>query len=265
MGLAVLGLVAWLALGSVERAFSAECALALAGERHSIISGVTGGVVEVLANEGDPVEAGTPIARVRQRDLDHEVSVARSRVELIEQHASEGDEAFLDVLSTARAELLDLEARRELGGYIVSPYAGEITEQNLVLEQQVNKGTEVAMVRSRMERRFEAITLVSEDDAQRLAVRMESQVIYPSRNGRGSNVLEAEVAHISPHPVLSGGWLDSLGLEVPAAGGHLLRLVMTESPPPTAVDGDTCRLRVILSHEPPWSLLRAPSATDMNR
>ena len=114
-----------------------------------------------MAREGDPVEAGQPIARLRIRELDHEVSVARARVDLIQMQAQTGEDAFVDVLSAARAELLDLEARRETGGHIVSPYSGEITAQRLVLDQEVPRGAEVVKVRTRRERQFEAITLIS--------------------------------------------------------------------------------------------------------
>ncbi len=261
LALAALGLGAWALLGTVERSLTGDCALALAGERYPIVSGATGRVVEVLAGEGDPVEAGQPLARLQLHELDHEVSVAQARVALIERHIEAGDSEFLGVLSTARAELLDLEARRESGGHIVSPYAGEVLALDLGPEQEVTEGMEVATIRSVRERRFEAVTLVSAEDAQELKAGMESRVILSARGQGAARVLAAGVAQVSDRPVAPEGWLESLGLEAPAAGAHLLTLALGEPAPPEAADGDSCRLRVVLSREPPIGMVGSPSRT----
>ena len=246
-------------LGTVERSFTAGCALTLAGERYPIVSAAAGRVVAVFVSEGDPIEAGQPLARMHLHELDHEVSVAQSRVALIERHSEASDNAFLGVLSTARAELVDLEARRESGGQIVSPYAGEITALNLGPAQEVTEGVEVATVRSLRERRFEAITLVSAAAAQELAAGMESRVILPARDQGGARILEAEVAQISDRPVVPDGWLRSVGLEAPPAGAYLLTLALREPAPAMVTDGDACHLRVVLSRVPPIRLLGSPS------
>ena len=245
---AALGLAAWALLGNVERDITGECALALAGERYPVVSGTVGRVVEVYASEGDAVEAGQPLARVQLHELDHEVSVAQARVALIERHIEAGDDEFLAVLLTARAELMDLEARRESGGHIVSPYAGEIIALNLRSEQEVTEGGEVATVRSVRERRFEAIAAVSEEDAERLEPGMESRVILPAGEEGGSRVLEAEVAQVSDAP------------ETPV-GAHLLKLALREPALAGVNDGDTCHLRVVLSRESPISLLGSPAGS----
>ena len=260
LALAVVGLVAWALLGTVERSLTSECVLTLAGERYRIESDATGRVIEVFAKEGDPVEAGQPLARVQLHELDHEVSVAQARVALIARHLEAGDSTFLSVLSTARAELLDLEARRESGGLIVSPYSGEITALDLVPEQEVTEETVVATVRTPTERRFQAITLVSAEDAQTLEAGMQSRVILPARAQGDEAVLEAEVAQISDRPVSPDDWLRSTGLEAsPAEGTHLLALALTEPVPATVSDGNSCHLRVVLSRDPPIRLLRPPS------
>lgn len=260
LGLSALGIVAWALLGTVERDLNAACALALAGERYRIASPTSGRTLEVLAREGDLVEAGEPIARIQARGLDHEVSAARARVDLLEAYLQAGDPAFIDVLSAARAELVDLEARRESGGYVVSPHDGEVAAQNLVLGGEVAEGAEVAVVRSLTERRFEAVTLVPEAEARQLDVGMESQVIRASAATGDARVLEAEVAHVSVRPATSTGWLASFGLDAPAAGGHLVRLALSEPAPATVSDGEPCRLRVVLGRESPLSILGSPSA-----
>ena len=261
LALAALGMAAWMLLGTVERDFTGGCALVLTGERYPVFSGTTGSVAEVLAGEGDPIEAGQPLARVRLHELDHEVSVAQARVALIERHVEAGDTAFLGVLSTAQAELVDLEARRESGGQVVSPYSGEITALNLRPEQEVTQGVEVAMVRSLRERRFQAVALVSMEDAQKLEAGMESRVVLPAGDRGKEKVLEAEVDRVSDRPIAPGGWLESLGLESPASGAYLLTQNLTEPAPNMVTDGDSCQMRVILSREPPIGLLGSPSRT----
>lgn len=264
LGLAVLGMAAWALLGTVERDLTAGCALALAGERHRVVSPVAGRTVEVLAQAGDPVAAGEPIARVQAPELDHAVSAARARVELWERRLEEGDGTVIDVLAAARADLLDREARRESGSLVVSLYDGEVAAQHLVPGQEVAEGAEVAVVRSVRERRLDAVTLVGPAQARLLEVGMESQVIRPFTDGDDPRVLEAQVAHVSVRPVTSSGWLAAFGLEAPAAGGHLLRLSLIGPAPATATDGEPCRLRVVVSRESPLSMLGSPPATGAN-
>ena len=259
LALAALGLATWMLLGTVERTFTTGCALTLTGERYPIISGVTGRVIEVFTGEGGSVEAGQPLARVQSQELDHEISVARVRVALLESYVEAGDSSLLGVLSIARAELVDLEARRESGGHVVSPYAGEITALNLVPEQQITEGMEVGTVRSLRERRFEAAALVSAEDAEGLEAGMESRVILPARDQGGARILEAAVARVSERPVQPDGWLGSVGLEAPGVGAHLLTLTLRETAPATVADGDSCQLRVVLSRESPIGLLGSPT------
>ena len=58
LGLALVGLVAWVLFGSVERSLSSECILAHPGERYTVISGFMGNVIDVPVEVGDPVEGG---------------------------------------------------------------------------------------------------------------------------------------------------------------------------------------------------------------
>ena len=60
-----LALLAYGAVGSVERSLSYDAVVVLPGERHSVTAPVTGTVVEVMAEVGDTVEPGQVIARLR--------------------------------------------------------------------------------------------------------------------------------------------------------------------------------------------------------
>ena len=125
--LVLAGVLVWLLVGSVERTVAADCALARPGERYEVLSPVSGIVVAVLAGVGDTVEAGAPLARVRQPHLDHQVSVARARLEALEALEPQGAEA--PVLAAARAELVELEAVR-VAGDSEWPHLEKITDPN---------------------------------------------------------------------------------------------------------------------------------------
>ena len=63
---AVLG---WGLLGRVEERLILGCALVLPGERHAVVSPVSGSIVDVWAEFGQPVEAGMLLAQVWSHDL----------------------------------------------------------------------------------------------------------------------------------------------------------------------------------------------------
>ena len=258
--LAFLGVVLWGLFGSVERSFSAQCILALPGERHAVVSETAGIVVDVLTQPGDTVKIGQPIARIRVRELDHDVRTAQSRFELIEEHVSESsDDAVQTLVAAARAELLQLQALQNSGEYIVSPQFGEVTAQNLRLGQEVTASSRVAEIRASTDQQFEAITLVSPEDAQRLSVGMEAQIIPRDSRATKVTALEAEVAYISHHPALPDAWLVSYGLWLPGNNSQMVRLALRE-PQLAATNGDPCRVRVILRREAPVRLLVSPGS-----
>ena len=251
LGLALLGIVAWSVFGSIERSLAADCVLARSGERYPVVAEVTGRVIEALAQEGDAVEAGQPIARVRMSQLDREIRVARSRVSLLEEQVAQSDDAGVEgVLAAARAELLELEARRESGELIVSSHSGVVAIQSLTPGQEVTAGNEVALVRTGGDDRIEAVALVSPEDVRRMAVGMESQVI---RHGE-AGALPAEVSHISERALVPSSWPVFLGL-TGGEGSRLVRLSLSEPPTAGTDDGAPCRIRVILREDPPYRLL----------
>ena len=105
----LLGVVAWGLLGSVERTLSADCVLARPGERHAIVAGVSGTVMDVLVRTRDTVEPGQAVVRVRLPEVDRQVRIARARVDVLEAQLADtpGPDARL---RAARAELRELDA-----------------------------------------------------------------------------------------------------------------------------------------------------------
>ena len=65
LGAALLVLLAYGLLGRAERSLEIETVLVQPGERVDVVAGVSGVVVDVLAEVGDAVASGQAIARVR--------------------------------------------------------------------------------------------------------------------------------------------------------------------------------------------------------
>ena len=64
LGLVVAAIIAWGVFGSVERTVRSDGVLVLSGDRHTLLSEVSGVVVEVMAQTGEQVGAGQPIVRI---------------------------------------------------------------------------------------------------------------------------------------------------------------------------------------------------------
>ena len=121
--------------------------LARPGERHAIVAGVSGTVVDVLVRTRDTVEPGQAVARVRLPEVDRQARIARARVDVLEAQLADtpGPDARL---RAARAELREVDAIAQAGGLVVSPHAGEVTAIDLVPGQAVTAGTQVAEIRT---------------------------------------------------------------------------------------------------------------------
>ena len=256
----LLGVVAWGLLGSVERALSADCVLARPGERHAILAGVSGTVVDVLVRTRDTVEPGQAIARVRLPEVDRQARIARARVDVLEAQPADtpGPDARL---RAARTELRELDAAAQAGGLVVSSHAGEVTAVDLVPGRAVTAGTQVAEIRTGGDHRLQAVALVDPADARRLDAGMAARVLIPADDDRDETwVSEAGVGEVSSRPVAATGWLARPGLPAHARG-HLIRLDFEPPPAPETMEGQPCRLQVVMQRHPPVSLL-LPAGSD---
>ena len=249
LGLALLGVAAWVLFGSVERSAAADCVLARPGERYAVNSEISGNVIDVLVDAGDAVEAGQPIVRISTPELSRHVALARARVSTLEARA----DTTPDALALARAELLELEALQTSREFITSPYTGEITGHTLAPGQTIAAGSKVAVVRDSAQPGLEAVTLMLPERGRRLDAGMEAQVRTSASNG-GAQTLAAEVRDISPRPISPPGWLTELGLPAPERG-YLVHLALRDAPAPSAADGDSCSVRIVLRRDSPARLL----------
>lgn len=250
LGIAMLGFVAWGLFGSIEESVSARCVLAQAGDRFVVNAESSGTVVELLVGVGDRVEAGQPIARLRIPELGREISIARSRVEILEST----DAKPPDALDAARAELIELEALEAAGKFLATPFAGVIAAVSLSLGQAVAAGATVASVRVDAGNELEAIAMVLPENARRLAVGMEAQVLALAQNQEGADALEAEVSYVSAQAVTPPHWLAALGLPA-LPRGHMVSLTLNERISSSMADGYPCEMRIILRKVSPARLL----------
>ena len=245
LGLALLGLVAWGLFGSIERSLSSECVLAQPGERYTVISDITGNVIDVPVDVGDLVDVGQPIAFIKIPELSRHVALARARLSTLEANP----DAAPDALTLARSELLELESLQASAEVVASPYSGEVAAYNLVQGQAVQVGVEIAEIRVGSESELEAFAFVPPEGARGLDVGMKALVLTAA-----SQALDAELREVSSRPVTPPGWLKDFGL-MPSARSHQVRLSLRDVPPPSVADGDLCSLRIVLSKYPPVRLL----------
>lgn len=252
LGLGVLGFVVWGLFGSVEESVSAQCVLALPGDRFAVIAESSGTVVDLLVEVGDTVAAGQPLARLRSPELSREIAIARSRVEILESKAT----TMSDALDVARTELIELEARESFGEFLTTPYSGIVTVYELSIGQAIAVGATVASVRVADKSELEAVAVLLPERARRLAVGMEARVMAMRRDGRGGEALKAEVSYVSTHAARPPHWLTANGLSG-TLRGYLVSLALHQVQTAAFQDGDPCEVRIILRRASPLRMLLA--------
>lgn len=252
LGVMFLALLVYGAVGSVERSLSYDAVVIFPGERYPVSAPVSGTVVEVLAEEGDTVEPGQVLARVRTPVGQQRDSVARRLSGLLAEEAGREDEGlFLLLLALAGAgDAGGLDA----GTDVVSVTGGEIMTLRLTPGMPVNEGEQVALVRAMDLGPPEALALVPSEDAWRLGAGMAARVSV-ARGNRETSTYRAEVAAVSDRAVTPPGWLDALGLSS-LVGSHMVRVPLTDDGVEDLItDGSTGSLRVVLGRSSFLSLL----------
>lgn len=255
--MAVLLFLAWGVFGRVERTLSATAVIVQPGDRDPVVSGVSGNVIEVLAEVGDPVEPGQPIARVELPEAERQARITRTIVDEVEGRMRDADTATAaDVWEALLEAARDVEAvERRAGQSIVVPrdVRGTLVRHHLVAGQPVRAGQTVAQVLGRSADAWRAFAFVTSQDAERLEEGMAAQVLLVLPEQPGASRLEARVLEVSSRPVIAPAWLADLGLANPVPA-HLLRLVL-DDPPESLADGADGRVRIVLGQQSPVTLL----------
>lgn len=254
--MSVLLFLAWGVFGQVERTLSTMAVIVQPGDRDSVISGVSGNVIEVLAEVGDPVEPGQPIARVELPEAERQARITRTIVDEVEGRMRDADTATAAEVWEALLEAArDVEAvERRAGQSIVVPrdVRGTLVGHSLVAGQPVRAGQTVAQVLGRSADAWQAFAFVTSQDAERLEEGMAAEVLLAPEQP-GASRLAARVLEVSSRPVIAPAWLADLGLANPVPA-HLLRLVL-DDPPESLADGADGRVRIVLGQQSPVTLL----------
>ena len=255
LGVMILALLVYGAVGSVERSLSYDAVVVLPGERYPVAAPVSGTVVEVLAELGNTVEPGQVIARLRPPVAQQRDSEARRLLGSLVEESHRNDEAAADLLLL----LLALASDGDVGGSgagvdVVTVTGGEIMALDLAPGMPVRAGELVALVRDASSGPPEALALVPSGDAGRLEAGMAARVSV-ARANREASIFPAEVAAVSDRAVAPPEWLAGLGISAPA-GSHLVRVRLEDAGMGDAVaDGSMGSLRVVLGRSSFLSLL----------
>ena len=260
LAVALFAAFVWGALASVERTASARGVLLYPGERHAAVSTVSGIVSQVAARAGDRVDSDQVIARLELPELGWRLQVARARLALLEERATQAGIAarsWLDAeTAAAHMEIVELEALEAAGAVVVSPQAGEITWSRLAEGQLVDAGEAVAEVRIGNHDAPEAIVFVPPESSRRIEVGMEATIAYTA--APGSRVFSGTVADASPRLAELPPWLSRHGLassDGTDSAGHLIRLSLSGSDDARIPDGAACHVEIVLERRSPIGLL----------
>lgn len=251
LAIALLSVATWVIFGSIEQKVEAACILAMPGQRHAIISPESGTVAEVFVRNGERVERGQRIARINPTKLMHHARVARAKIALLEQTPGMAASPDTDGLAAARAELLAVEAMLETSAVLTSPESGKVATLSLVRGEVVTAGSVVGRVRTGSDHRLEALAFVPPESADVITPGMRARIATVPGQG-DTDWLGAEVATVSPQPVVAPPWLSDHDF-VAASRSHFIRASLQEVPGPSIPNGTHCRAWFI---RPPVSLLR---------
>ncbi len=254
LGVMFLALLVYGAVGSVEHSLSYDAVVVLPGERYPVSTPVSGTVVEVLAEVGDPVEPGQVIARVRPPMEQIGDSEVRRLSGLLAQQVGQEGETAADLLKLLLALASADEGGTDVSVDVVSVTGGEIMTLGLGPGMRVSAGESVALVRAAASGPPEALALVPSDDAGRIEPGTTAKVSV-DRGNREASIYEADVSAISARSVSPPEWLVGLGISAPA-GSHLVRARLEDAGVGDAVaDGSIGSLRVVLGRSSFLSLL----------
>ena len=253
LGIALLAIVVWGFFGQIDRAVAVECIVAHPGERHDVISTVTGSIDEVYIQVGDVVDVDQPLAHVIVPDTGQHAALAqaRARVSALENRA----DASLEEISLARVSLAELEAVYEESQYVRSAHAGTVTSSSLAVGRALTPGMTVARILDDSDSSLEAITYLVPSESEHIETGMEA-VITPAVNGTvGEQPLEGEVTFVAERLSTTPAWIADFGLAARQRGLLVRMGFHSAADVGQFQDGDICSARIVLGTEAPIRLL----------
>ena len=240
----------WAIFGRIERSVTTECVLVEAGDLHPVLVQTEGSVAEVLAEVGEKVRLGDPLARLALAELEAQAAAARALIAVLESDP-EPNQASLRV---ARSELTALEAVLESNLHINSPSSGRVVWIDLARAERVLPGDEVAGVRAGTGG-VRAYSFVAPDVADRLSGGMTALVqplgaLSGEPDPEARRAVVSEVSPVQPNPPT---WLTQVGGVLASSPGAVVVLDFNE-PVPLDAKGDPCRVRITIGQDRPIGL-----------
>ena len=253
LGVMLLAVIAYGVFGRVDRTVSYEAALVLPGERHNLVSPVSGTVVDVLVEVTDTVASGQPIAYVQTSAAQHRELVIMGIIDALEESGQlmEGSQRELLQALLAVGSAAESAAKTE----IISPYEGEVVALDLAPGQAVHADASVGLVRAASAGQPEVVAFVSPEDAVRLRVGMEAHVNVCSPGGGVGRVFLGRVADVSARAGAPPKWLSDQGLAIPQQPHQLRVALVGDKPDLPMADGAGVSLCIVLGRESFASLL----------
>ena len=249
LGLMLAACLAWSLLGSVDRVLMADCAVTEPGERHSVVAGVPGTVIEFSAGLGDRVEEGQVIARLYRPDFDFLVETVRNRL-ILEDTRSSGETIDDEFIRQLRSEV---EVLADKGSPITSHVEGRISFIDLAVGQSVAAGMRVAEIQTVAEGPLHAIVMLSAEDAKHLDIGMKADIRIDFDDSRKPVRSKAFVSGLSERAATTPEWMTRAGVPE-VSSGYQVQLALDTDPPPGS-DSGLCKMRLVTKTLSPIRLL----------
>lgn len=248
-GLVLLIAAAWGVLGTIEESISAPAALLVSGQRHDVVSSVSGTVLRVSVTIGDRVEAGDTLAIVATAEG---AQLARLEASLEELLPPDLSRQAIDAIG----ESLGYDPGSSGSRRLLSPGKGEVTTLSLAPGRAVAVGDHVAQIASGSEPGFEVLAFVPWGQSEGIRAGMEARVFVDSPLSDAADVLAASVLEVSDRPERPAPWLADLALAgASSQPTRMVRAALSYPPGDWAEDRTACLLQVPIGHRSPASLL----------
>ncbi len=256
----------WAAFGSLDRSLTTNGVILKSGERHTVLSGLAGAVVEIPVQVNDNVAEGAPIARLLLPELETRLAAARARVAMLQGQAGRDGAAAGpgSRLEAARRQLAELTAHRA-GAAITAPYSGVVSALHLHIGQAVTVGTPVSELRSSRDERLEVVAFLPLEQTRRLREGMKAHIFTDSLSGGQS--ISAEVAEVAAQPSPPPPWFSRIAApEGRSAGGtplHKVLLLLDRQPDMPAADVLPSRIQIVLETVSPLALMTGAGSSSL--
>ncbi len=190
----VIAALAWSVVGRLESGVSGPCVLRAAGSLHSVAAPATGAVVVVLAEPGDELTVGDPLARLTAPELSRAAGLAAARATALADQYPGTAEA---VAAVAEAE--HLAAMETASTLVLSPVSGLLATSGLRAGVFVEAGATVAEVQRADTRPPTAVVSLG-SEAARVSPGLTASIALTVADAADPLVADARITAVGASP-----------------------------------------------------------------